>query len=480
MVDSESTVKRKVSDARINETRAGDDVEQSLYAKRQKIYVREVHGLFARLRTMGVISLLGLYYIVPWLLWDGRQAVLFDLPERKFYILNMVFWPQDFFYLALLLIVSALSLFFVTALAGRVWCGYACPQTVWTEAFLWIERKIEGSRPQQMKLDKQPNSFRKIRIKATKHFVWLAFSIFTGLTFVGYFSPLRELATNFLTFDNGPWETFWIYFYAFATYGNAGWLREQVCLYMCPYARFQSAMFDHDTMIISFDESRGLPKGPRKKTVDKTEAGLGDCIDCTICVQVCPTGIDIRDGLQYQCIGCAACIDACDDVMDKMGYDRGLIRYTTENTLKGKHTHTLRPRVIVYALILLGITVGTFYSILSRTPIGMDVIRDRNSLYRETNEGLIENVYILKLLNMDKQDHTFNLTAAGIPELILKKDATEIFVKTGEVVELPVRVQVDAYNLKQRSNEITFTLNAIGYDELSVVEEARFLGPAFK
>ncbi len=479
MVENTPKVQINAS-AKANDASTNDAVEQELYAKRQKIYVREVHGLFAALRTMGVATLLGLFYIVPWLQWDERQAVLFDLPERKFYILNMVFWPQDFFYLALLMIVAALGLFFVTALAGRVWCGYACPQTVWTEAFLWIERKVEGSRPQQMKLDKQPNSFRKIRIKTTKHFIWLAFAIFTGLTFVGYFSPLRELTVNFLTFDTGPWETFWIYFYALATYGNAGWLREQVCLYMCPYARFQSAMFDHDTMIISFDESRGLPMGPRKKTLDKVAAGLGDCIDCTICVQVCPTGIDIRDGLQYQCIGCAACIDACDDVMDKMGYDRGLIRYTTENTLKGKVTQVFRPRMMVYALILMGITVGAFYSILTRTPIGMDVIRDRNSLYRETNDGLIENVYIIKVLNMDGQDHSYTLTAQGIPELILKKDATEIVVKSGEVFELPVRVQVDAYNLKQRSNEITFTLKAIGYDELSVVEEARFLGPKFK
>ena len=475
MVEEASKTHRKVNDVSSN-----DDVEQSLYAKRQKIYPREVHGLFAALRTMGVFALLGLYYVVPWLQWDDRQAVLFDLPERKFYIVDMVFWPQDFFYLALLLIVAALGVFFVTALAGRVWCGFACPQTVWTEAFLWIERKVEGSRPQQIKLDKQPNSLRKIRLKVTKHFLWLSFSIFTGLTFVGYFSPIRELTLDFIVFNNGPWETFWIYFYAFATYGNAGWLREQVCLYMCPYARVQSAMFDSDTMIISFDESRGLPKGARKKTVDKSETGLGDCIDCTICVQVCPTGIDIRDGLQYQCIGCAACIDACDDVMDKMGYEKGLIRYTTENILRGSHTHVMRPRMIVYALILIGITIGTFYSILMRSPIGMDVIRDRNSLYRETNEGLIENVYIIKLLNMDKVDHTYTLSVSGLDDLILKKDSAEIMVKTGEVVELPVRVQVDAYNLKQRSNKISFTLNAIAYDELSVVEEARFLGPKFK
>lgn len=457
-----------------------DDLEQALYAKRQKIYPREVDGLFAAMRTLGVVSLLGLYYILPWLQWDGRQAVLFDLPERKFYILNLVFWPQDFFYLALLLIVAALGLFFITALAGRVWCGYACPQTVWTEVFLWIERKVEGSRPQQMKLDKQPNSFHKLRIKATKHFIWIVFSIFTGVTFVGYFSPLRELAANFLTFNNGPWEIFWIYFYALATYGNAGWLREQVCMYMCPYARFQSAMFDEDTMIISFDPARGLPMGARKKTVDKEKAGLGDCIDCTICVQVCPTGIDIRDGLQYQCIGCAACIDACDDVMDKMGYDKGLIRYTTENTLLGNRTPTLRPRVIVYALILIGVTAGAFYSISTRSPIALDVIRDRNTLYRETNEGLIENVYIIKLLNMDKQDHIYTLSVDGIPGMILRKDLEKLYVKSGEVSELPVRVQVDAYNLKSRSNEISFTLKAEGHDDLKVIEEARFLGPVFK
>lgn len=469
---SEATPKTKSAKA--------DAVEQSLYAKREKIYPREVHGLFAAFRTAGVVGLLGLYYIVPWLQWDGRQAVLFDLPERKFYILNMVFWPQDFFYLALLLIVAALGLFFVTALAGRVWCGYACPQTVWTEAFLWIERKVEGSRPQQIKLDKQPNNFRKLRIKTTKHFLWLAFSLFTGLTFVGYFSPMQELSVNFLTFANSPWEMFWIYFYAFATYGNAGWLREQVCLYMCPYARFQSAMFDPDTLIISFDESRGLPKGPRKKTVNKQEVGLGDCIDCTICVQVCPTGIDIRDGLQYQCIGCAACIDACDDVMDKMGYEHGLIRYTTENSLAGQKTHMFRPRMVVYALILIGITLGAFYSILTRTPIGMDVIRDRNSLYRETNEGLIENVYTIKVLNMDGHEHSYTLTVDGIPELILKKDTRKIVVQSGDVVEIPVRVQVDAYNLKQRSSEVQFTLKAIGFDELVVIKDARFLGPSFK
>ncbi len=456
---------------------AADDVGQSLYEKRQKIYPREVHGIFAALRITGLFVLLGLYYFVPWMVWDGHQAVLFDLPARKFYILGMVFWPQDFFYLALLLIVAALALFFFTALAGRLWCGYACPQTVWTDAFLWIERWVEGSRPKQMKLDKQPMSFNKFRIKATKHLIWVVFSIFTGLTFVGYFSPMRELAVNFINFDLGPWEAFWIFFYGFATYGNAGWLREQVCTYMCPYARFQSAMIDNDTLIISYDEERGEPRGARKKSVNPKEANLGHCIDCTICVQVCPTGIDIRDGLQYQCIGCAACIDACDDVMDKMGYPKGLVRYTTENILRGHSTHIIRPRIILYAVILAVITFSSFFAILNRTPLAMDVIRDRNTLFRETNEGLIENVYTLKLINMDQANHEYSLSVSGLEGLNLKMDAVDIVVESGDVVELPVRVNIDPEMLQQRSSEISFHLDAIDAEELSVTEEARFLGP---
>ena len=466
-----------MSEAENIQTAATDEVEQSLYAKRQKIYPREVHGIFAALRTSGVLALLGLYYIIPWLMWDGHQAVLFDLPARKFYILGLVFWPQDFFYLTLLLIVATLSLFFFTALAGRLWCGYACPQTVWTEAFLWIERKVEGTRPQQMKRDKESISLNKFRVKSTKHLIWLVFSVFTGLTFVGYFSPMRELAVNFVNWNLGPWEMFWIFFYGFATYGNAGWLREQVCTYMCPYARFQSAMIDKDTLIISYDEERGEPRGARKKSVDPKNAGLGHCIDCTICVQVCPTGIDIRDGLQYQCIGCAACIDACDDVMDKMGYPRGLVRYTTENILSGKATHIFRPRIFVYAVILAAITMGSFYAILDRSPIALDVIRDRNSLFRETNEGLIENVYILKVINMDKADHEYSLSVTGIAGLNLQMDAFDIMVKSGEVVELPVRVNIDPESLQERSTEISFHLNALEGDDLSVTEKARFLGP---
>ena len=453
-------------------------IEQELYQKRKKIYPRQVHGLFAALRVMGVSTLLGFYYIMPWLLWDGRQAILFDLPERKFYVLGLIFWPQDFIYLTMILVIAALSLFFFTALAGRLWCGYACPQTVWTEAFLWIERKVEGTRSQQMKLDKRATGSHKILKKSTKHFLWIAFSLFTGLTFVGYFTPIRDLVAAFSDFSFGPWETFWILFYGFATYGNAGWLREQVCFYMCPYARFQSAMFDKNTLVISYDEHRGEPRGARKRGTSAAAKGLGSCIDCSICVQVCPTGIDIRDGLQYQCIGCAACIDACDDVMDKMGYERGLIKYTTENMMEGIHTDFMRPRIVLYALILLSITVGTVVAMYNRSPIDLDIIRDRNSLFRETGMGMIENVYTLKLINKDILPHEYKLSVEGLPglKLNINKNAS-LYAESGAVIEVPVSVEIDPAKLGKRTSEVFFKLEATDADNLSITQEARFLGP---
>ena len=452
--------------------------EDEVYARHKKVYPREVHGIFANLRALGVTVLLGLFYGLAWLPWEGHQSVLLDLPARKFYIFGMTFWPQDFFYFAWLLIIAALALFYVTALAGRLWCGYACPQTVWTEIFLWIERKVEGSRNQQIKRDRADMSTTKFRVKATKHFIWITFSLFTGFTFVGYFTPIRELAVSFVNWDLGPWETFWIFFYGFATYGNAGWMREQVCIYMCPYARFQSAMFDKDTLIIAYDDARGEPRGSRKKSTDPRQTGLGDCVDCTLCVQVCPTGIDIRDGLQYQCIGCAACIDVCDEVMDKMGYPKGLVRYTTEHAMAGVHTNIIRPRTIMYTILLLALTVGLFYAISQRTPLELDIIRDRNSLYRETANGLVENVYTLKVVNMDEQTHRYNLTVSGLDGLELVNATPVIEVSGGEVLTLPVSVRVDPIVLKRTANEIEFTISAQDNAELTSIETARFLGPA--
>jgi len=456
-----------------------DDSEE-FYAKHKKVYPRKVSGVFARLRTLGVFVLLGGYYFVPWLRWDNHQAVLFDLPARKFYIFGLTFWPQDFFYLAALLIIAALALFFFTALAGRLWCGYACPQTVWTEMFLWIERKVEGSRNQQIKLDNSEMDSRKFSTKALKHFLWLTLSAWTGFTFVGYFTPIIDLGHALFQFSLGPWETFWIIFYGFATYGNAGWMREQVCIYMCPYARFQSAMFDKDTLIISYDDKRGESRGSRKKIDDPKEKGLGDCIDCTLCVQVCPTGIDIRDGLQYECIGCAACIDVCDEVMDKMNYEKGLVKYTTQHRIDGKTTHLFRPRIIIYASLLVLISLTLVYSIATRIPLELDIIRDRNALYRETVDGLVENIYTLKLINMDTKDHQYQLRVDGLKEMVFIQPKAKIKIKSGEVINLAVRIQIDPVNLSKTSSIVHFYLDSTDQPDLAVTEQARFIGPLSK
>src|SRR3954447_13901272 len=353
---SESSVTRRQS---LRGIKVVSETPESLYEAQKKIYPREIAGRFARLRIIAAWVLLGLYYLNAWWQWNGRQAFLFDLPARKFYVLGVVFWPQDFIFLTGLLIIAALSLFFFTALAGRLWCGYACPQTVWTEVFLWMERVTEGDRAERMKLDAAPWSTSKLVRKSVKQFLWVTFALWTGFTFVGYFTPIRTLSHEVLAGTVGGWELFWIVFYGLATYGNAGYLREQVCKYMCPYARFQSAMFDKDTLIISYDAARGAPRGPRGRAGDPASVGKGDCINCTLCVQVCPTGIDIRKGLQYECIGCAACIDACDSVMDKMQSPRGLIRYATQNGMeagwsrKQMWMRVFRPRVLAYSLVLL-------------------------------------------------------------------------------------------------------------------------------
>jgi cytochrome c oxidase accessory protein FixG len=453
-----------------------DDVEQSLYAKRDKVYPREVHGRFAFLRTMSVVVLLGLFYVLPWLEMDDRQVVLFDLPARKFYVFWMTFWPQDFLLLAFLLIVAALALFFFTALGGRLWCGYSCPQTVWTEVYLWIERKIEGSRNRQMKLDKANLSTDKILRKTTKHILWLLIAGATAVTFVAYFTPEKELSHKLFTLQLGNWEMFWIAFFTFATYVNAGWMREQVCIYMCPYARFQGAMFDKDTLIISYDDKRGEARGTRRPGSDYKANGLGDCVNCTLCVQVCPTGIDIRDGLQYECIGCSACIDVCDDVMDKMNYPKGLIRYTTENAIKGTPSSMLRPRVIIYFMILVLFSSSFLYSLSQRTLINLDIIRDRNQLYRET-AGLIENIYTLKLINMDAHDHEFIVNAEGIDDMVLLIDREVISVESGTVFDLPVRIRAKEENITGRSTAIRFTLSVPDNNDLSITETGKFLGP---
>ena len=449
---------------------------EAYYVAEQKIYPREVKGRYARLRTLAVWVLLGLFYLMPWVSWNGRQAVLFDLPARKFYVFSLVLWPQDFIFLTALLIIAALGLFFFTAIGGRLWCGFACPQTVWTEAFLWMERLAEGSRSERMKLDRAGWSAKKLARKGFKQALWITFSLWTGVTFVGYFTPMQTLLEKAMALSLGPWELFWSLFYGFATYGNAGYLREQVCKYMCPYARFQSAMFDRDTMIVTYDAERGEPRGARRRGTDIKAAKLGTCVDCTLCVQVCPTGIDIRKGLQYECIACAACIDACDTVMDKMDYPRGLIRYTTQNALEHKKTHVLRPRVIIYGALLAALIVAFSIGLLMRTPVEVDVIRDRNVLYRLLDDGRVENVYNVKILNMTEHAHRFVVTVRGEGELSLDPAVARFDVGSGDVYPAAIRVRRPAYE-PLGSQSVEFVVQAEDSPGLKAATKARFLAP---
>jgi len=461
-------------------------VEQPLYEVRKEIYARAVSGWFARWRWALVFFTQLVYYGGPWLVWNGRQAVLFDLVARKFYIFGIVFWPQDFIYLTGLLVISALSLFLFTAVAGRLWCGYACPQTVYTEIFMWIERKVEGDRSARMRLDMQAMSARKFALKAAKHGLWIALSLWTGFTFVGYFTPIHQLTAEVAalfapaTAGAGPalgaWEIFWILFYGFATYGNAGWMREQVCKYMCPYARFQSAMFDSDTLIITYDPERGEPRGPRARNADAKSLGLGHCVDCGVCVQVCPTGIDIRDGLQYECIGCAACIDGCNKVMARMGLPKGLIRYTTENALRQKLSprqilaRSLRPRVLVYTAILWTVIVAIGVTLYMRVPLKVDVIRDRASLSREVDGRWVENIYQLQIMNTQEARHRFVIRASGAQTLqVVGADAVDIDGAATRMV--PVRLRVDKGKLPAGSHKIEFEVAAA--DDAAIVARER-------
>jgi len=460
------------------------EVEEALYAVRQKIYPRAVTGVFARWRVFLVLFTQVVFYGAPWLTWGDRQAVLFHLVERKFYIFGLVLWPQDFIWLTGLLIISALSLFLFTAVAGRLWCGYACPQTVYTELFMWIERRIEGDRMKRMKLDQAPWTVHKMLVKSAKQAAWIAVALWTGYTFVGYFTPIKALGTEILTFDLGPWETFWILFYGFATYGNAGHMREQVCKYMCPYARFQSVMFDQDTLVITYDRKRGEPRGSRSKSADRIAQGKGDCVDCGICVQVCPTGIDIRKGLQYECIGCGACIDGCDQVMEKMNYPKGLIRYSTENALAGKYPertitqHILRPRTAIYGTLLLVVMTAFSVTLAMRTPLRVNVIRDRAALERETSDGLIENVYRLQIMNMADKPRKFALSVAGIDGIRIEHDLKEVELPALGSRVVPIDVAADPANLKGTHTPIRVNVEARDDPGVKVETKSVFLAPA--
>jgi len=438
----------------------------SAYEKQVRIYPRSVKGWFANWRWVMVWVTQTVFYSMPWLQWNGRAAVLFDLNERRFFIFNLVLHPQDLIYLAALLVIAALALFFFTAVAGRLWCGYACPQTVYTEIFMWFEHRTEGDRIARMRLDAGPWNLNKLLRKGGKQFAWIGFALLTGFSFVGYFTPIRQLAGELAQGSFSTWEWFWVLFYAGATYGNAGYMREQICKYMCPYARFQSALIDMDSLVIAYDTERGESRGSRPRSADPKALGLGDCIDCTLCVQVCPTGIDIRNGLQNECIACAACIDVCDDVMDKMGYAKGLIRYSSgagiEQHLNARQMvgRVVRPRVLIYGALLL-VTGSVFVGSLSlRKGFSVDILKDRGAQARIVEQGTIENVYRLQIMNGTEQAQDYTVTVSGLPGLAIATPAQLHVAPTG-IGMMPVRLTLpptEAESYLGRSNPITFEI----------------------
>jgi cytochrome c oxidase accessory protein FixG len=470
-----------------------EEVVFSLYQSQGKIYPKTVSGVFTNWRWIMVWLTQLFFYGVPWMEWGQRQAMLFDLTTKRFYIFGLVFNPQDLIYLTFLLIISALGLFLFTAVAGRLWCGYTCPQTVYTEIFLWIESKIEGDRGARIKLDDGKLSTKKFGKKFLKHFVWIAFALWTGFTFVGYFTPIRELFSEVINFSLGPWETFWVLFYGFATYGNAGFMREQVCKYMCPYARFQSAMFDDDTLIVTYDEARGEPRGGRSKKTNLEESKLGACVDCSLCVQVCPTGIDIRDGLQYECIGCGACADVCDDVMDKMGYERGLIKYSTQNAIDNRWSKNeifrriLRPRVMIYSAILATLVIGLSISLYLKPTFRVDVLRDRAIMARVTEDNQLENVYRLKVMNNAEQAQTFQVKVSGLEPLGVEYEESEqhmsqdearlITINGGESVTLVMELRTPDGIHRSGSHPISFEVKSVESQE-AAIEKSIFMIPS--
>ncbi|MFN2376685.1 MAG: cytochrome c oxidase accessory protein CcoG [Candidatus Binatia bacterium] len=450
--------------------------EVPLYEARTAIYQREVRGPWQDFRAVFLFLLAGFYIGLPWLTWEGRQAVWFDVPGRKFYLLGLTFWPQDFIFLSGLLILGALSLFFFTNLAGRLWCGYACPQTVWTKFFMWMEWLTEGDRNQRILLDRQPWSRRKVLKKVAKHSSWLAFSAVVGVTFVGYFLPIRELLPRIATGSVTGGETVFLALASLLLYADAGFMREQICKYACPYARFQGAMFDRATLTIFYDKARGEPRGHRRRGAEPAELQLGHCVDCKLCVHVCPTGIDIRNGTQYECIGCAACIDACDSVMEEVGYPKGLVRYSSESALAGKPLPLLRPRVVGYGLVLVGVATALFTGLALRLPLEVDVIRDRARLYREVADDQIENVYTVKVMNKGQHERAYRLS---MPTAGFTMIAPEfVTVAPGKLEDVAVRVRADRDKLAAASTSLAFVVTDAEDPAVTVTEDSRFLAPA--
>lgn len=402
---------------------------RSLYAARVKIHPKRAAGYFRNLKWLVMAVTLGIYYLTPWLRWDRGayapdQAVLVDLAHRRFYFFFIEIWPQEFYYVAGLLIMAGIGLFLVTSTIGRAWCGYTCPQTVWTDLFLVVERWIEGDRNARIKLDAALWSFDKVWKRASKNVLWLLIAVATGGAWIFYFADAPTLARQFFMFEAPTVAYATVALLTATTFVLAGYLREQVCTYMCPWPRIQAAMLDEDSLVVTYNDWRGEPRSRHQKKAQAAGEAVGDCVDCNACVAVCPAGIDIRDGQQMECITCALCIDACDSVMEKVGSPKGLISYSTLRTYDAHKAGGLavigwrsfiRPRTFVYTAIWMAVGLAMFFSLLNRERLDVSILNDRNPLFVRLSDGSIRNGFTVKILNMEQRPRSFAVSAEGLP-----------------------------------------------------------------
>ncbi|MCW8866114.1 MAG: cytochrome c oxidase accessory protein CcoG [Colwellia sp.] len=443
------------------------------YKSTGSIQVREQKGAYQKIRRLLSWLLIITFILIPFIQYSGQQAVLLDIENQQFRFFSVTFWPQDFILLASVFMAGAFALFFVTSWLGRVWCGYVCPQTVWTLAYIWVEHRIEGTRNQRIALDKQKHSFAKLQKKFVKHFIWLLMSVVSASTFISYFIPASSLYSDIMQLNCTGLVTFWLCFFTLCTYGNAGWLREKVCIDMCPYARFQSAMFDKNTLLVAYDKERGENRAPRKLKDDPKQLGLGDCVDCNLCVEVCPTGIDIRNGMQYECINCGLCVDACDETMSRFNYQKGLISYTSEQQLFGQKAKGLNVKVLTYGVITAVIFIATSFWINSRVPLETSILRDRNALYRVNYLGVVENTYTLKVLNKTQQALHYKISVQGLEysNVTLPKN---LLIAPGTMREIPITISIDGQTLHESITDFSFNIQAIEQPNISLQKATMF------
>lgn len=446
-----------------------------MYESHQKIYPRKISGMFRQIKWVTLWVLLGFYYIAPWIRWDRGpnapdQALLLDVPGRRAYFFFIEIWPQEVYYLTGILILAAIGLFFATALFGRIWCGFACVQTVWTDLFLWVERLVEGDRAKRLRLDQGPLTLSKFFKKIVKHILWLIVSLATGGAWIMYFTDAPTFLVDFFTGNASMTLYSFTAIFAGSTYVLAGWAREQVCIYMCPWPRFQGAMFDEDSLIVTYEEWRGEPRAPARKGENFEDRG--HCIDCKQCVQVCPTGVDIRKGQQMACIGCALCVDACNNMMELKGLPKNLITYdSNHNQLAREQGHKtkinlLRPRTWVY-LASLGIVLAVMiFSLGTRSRLEVNIIRDRSPLFVMLSDGSIRNGYTYKVLNMERADKNYTLSVEGVPDATMHVigysdqgvKSVELPAKPDDVAPFRIFVRAPKKGLDGKSTSMVFVL----------------------